>query len=153
MKEHLTEETKKKISINNARYWLGKKRPSMSEETRRKISVATLGRKKSKEAIKNMSKARTLVWDKKGRKTENRDKHVGTDYTTWRTAIFTRDNWTCQTCQRRGFQLEAHHIKSWAKYPMSRFEITNGVTLCKKPCHVLANKEQRKNEKTDCQTK
>lgn len=33
-----SEETKEKIKRNNAKYWLGKKRPSSSETTRRKIS-------------------------------------------------------------------------------------------------------------------
>ena len=89
--------------------------------------------------------AHLAIWDKKGRMLEHRNKHVGSEYVRWRTAVFQRDNWTCQTCGVRGTTLNAHHIKCWAKYPELRFVIDNGITLCK-PCHKLANDEQRRNK-------
>lgn len=52
----------------------------------------------------------------------------------WRTAIFKRDDYTCQICGVRGTYLEADHIKPWAFFPELRFEMSNGRTLCKK-CH------------------
>ena len=67
-------------------------------------------------------------------------------YKNWRTAVFTRDNFTCQVCLKRGGQLEAHHIKSWAKFPELRYVVSNGKTTCKDPCHKILNKEQRQNE-------
>ena len=56
------------------------------------------------------------------------------DYRLWRTAVFMRDNYTCQECGMRGKYMEADHIKSWEKYPELRYAIDNGRTLCRS-CH------------------
>ena len=75
------------------------------------------------------------------------------EYRQWRSDVFTRDNFTCQTCgvkSGKGIQvyLEAHHIKRFAdiieEYKIKNIEeakrceelwnINNGLTLCKK-CH------------------
>ena len=53
----------------------------------------------------------------------------------WRKAVFHKDNYTCQKCgDSNGGNLEAHHIKSFALYPKLRYDVSNGLTLCKK-CH------------------
>lgn len=62
------------------------------------------------------------------------------EYKIWRSEVFKRDNWTCQTCQARSTYLEAHHIKSYTKFPQFRFDIDNGVTLCRE-CHNLTKKK------------
>jgi len=59
-------------------------------------------------------------------------------YKEWRSKVFERDNWTCQTCRKRGVELNAHHIKSWANYPEFRYDLNNGVTLCVE-CHKLTD--------------
>jgi 5-methylcytosine-specific restriction endonuclease McrA len=58
------------------------------------------------------------------------------EYRTWRWAVFIRDKFTCQECQRcgSGVVLNADHIKPFALFPELRFEVSNGRTLCK-DCH------------------
>jgi len=54
---------------------------------------------------------------------------------TWRTAVFKRDNYTCQKCgNKKSGSFNAHHIRSFKNYPELRFEVDNGITLCK-DCH------------------
>lgn len=57
-------------------------------------------------------------------------------YSQWRTAVFKRDDYTCQNCNERGGKLEADHIKLFSRYPELRLTVDNGQTLCK-PCHKL----------------
>ena len=72
-------------------------------------------------------------------------------YRQWRSDIFTRDDFTCQTCGKRGCYLEAdHYPKKFSdileEYKIKNLEqalaceelwnINNGRTLCKK-CHNL----------------
>lgn len=54
----------------------------------------------------------------------------------WRKAVFERDNYTCQKCGNHGGNLVAHHKKRWADYPKLRYVVSNGITLCKNPCHA-----------------
>jgi hypothetical protein len=56
----------------------------------------------------------------------------------WRKKIFKRDKYTCQYCHQIGKELNAHHIKSWMLYPDLRFDLDNGITLCKS-CHIYVH--------------
>lgn len=54
---------------------------------------------------------------------------------TFRKEVFERDSYICQACgYDKGHILEAHHLDSWDKYPEKRYDLNNGVTLCKS-CH------------------
>lgn len=58
----------------------------------------------------------------------------------WRKSVLARDNNRCRLCHCED-KLEAHHIHPFGKFPDKRWDINNGVTLCKK-CHIkFARKE------------
>jgi len=70
-KRQLTDDHKRKLSINNSRYWKGK---HFSEETRRKIGEGNKGKKMSEEAkrkIGESSKGRKFTEETKRRMSEN----------------------------------------------------------------------------------
>lgn len=48
--------------------------------------------------------------------------------------VFDRDNYTCVVCNKRGGDLNAHHLNSYHWDKDNRDNIDNGVTLCK-TCH------------------
>jgi len=141
-----SEETKKKISENSAKFWRGKtfssehkqklkiarRKRVTTEETRGKISKSHKGLKHSVKSKMKMSKNR------KGDKNPNWKGGLTPEYLRvrhsietrlWRESVFARDNWTCQKTGIRGGKLHPHHIKNFAQYPELRFAIDNGITL------------------------
>ena len=74
-------------------------------------------------------------------------------YDQWRSDVFKRDNWTCQTCHKQGCYLEAHHKIGFSKIIHKNniasleeafeckelWDLTNGVSLCRE-CHGLTKK-------------
>ena len=51
-----------------------------------------------------------------------------------RQSCFERDDFTCQECNQRGGELNAHHVLNWASYPDLRLALGNLITVCR-PCH------------------
>ncbi len=137
----LSKEHKEKIGKSNKdkhNYWLGRKH---SEETKRKISLGNKGKIVSKETRVKMSLNHANYngenhpnW--KGGITPEYHKIRGSDeYNNWRRKVFERDNYTCQLCgNNKSGTLRAHHVKFFSKYPELRFEVSNGLTVCK-DCH------------------
>ena len=96
----------------------------LTEEHKRKISEF-IGKTRNQENNPN--------W-KGGKGRESKILYGSRMYKQWRRQVFQRDNYFCQFCGIKGTYLEAHHIKSWADYPELRFDLNNGMTLCKE-CH------------------
>ena len=105
-------------------YFIWQKGKGRSEEFKKKCQIGQNKRHEGK----------ILISDK------NKLIRCSKDFKVWRSAVFQRDNWTCQECGNRSkknnyIRIEAHHIKPFALFPEFRFSVDNGITLCKK-CHV-----------------
>ena len=56
------------------------------------------------------------------------------EYNQWRTAVYERDDYTCQKCFKKGIRFNAHHIEGFAENKDLRTDMDNGITLCEQ-CH------------------
>lgn len=54
--------------------------------------------------------------------------------TEWRKYIRERDNYTCCKCSKRGGHNVVHHINSYDIHENQRYDINNGIVMCK-DCH------------------
>lgn len=144
-------------SKNSAKYWLGKKRPSFSKETRSKMGESHIGHKvsvKTLEHIKQLSKGKFgkdhPCWKEDKKHPLHKAIRKLYKYVEWRTFIFTRDNFTCVLCNATKCYIEADHypvrfadilkdksIKSIeeALNCVELWDTDNGRVLCK-PCHL-----------------
>ena len=139
-----SEETKRKLSKKR------KENPSPTQFQKGHVGCnkgGTLesfhGKEKAKEIIAKNKGKNCYLW-KGGITPENHKIRQSIENRLWREAVFARDNWACQGCYARSGNgkavfLEAHHIKSFVKFPKLRFAIDNGLTLCKQ-CHNLTKK-------------
>lgn len=77
---------------------------------------------------------------------ENHRVRESAKYKQWRKDVFIRDGYTCQHCGAVGGMLNAHHIKPFSVFPELRFDVSNGITLCKQ-CHIELHRREREWEK------
>ncbi|CAG9609341.1 HNH endonuclease [Pseudoneobacillus rhizosphaerae] len=58
------------------------------------------------------------------------------DYKEWRKKVYKRDNYRCKMpyCESPSRDIAAHHIFPKKLYPDKKFDVQNGITLCRK-CH------------------
>jgi hypothetical protein len=142
-----SEETKRKISKGLKRaYSLGIKTHTgmtgkkHSPETILKMQASAQLRMKKFGKPQSGFKRGAEHWNwKNGSSTERQRLINQTEYKEWRTAVFERDNYTCQNCGARSGNgkeviLNADHIKEWSNYPELRYDVNNGRTLCES-CH------------------
>ena len=144
-------------TIRKMRIAQKKNKSNVSDETGRKISAAKMGVKASDETKKKMSLMRQK---------ENHPNWKGGitpillqirhcfKMRQWISDCFTRDDFTCQRCFKRGGKLVVHHIKHFAKIISENsiktlaqalvceelWNINNGQTMCK-DCHILIHKK------------
>lgn len=152
----LSEESRKKISETLKR--IGVRPPSQkgvrySNEYKKKMSQIAKERGFGLWSGPHWMGERNPNW-KGGVCPENLKIRNTPEYRKWRKAVFERDNYTCQICHVRSgggkaVFLNAHHIKGFARFPELRFELTNGITLCR-PCHerIDPNRGRRKKKVT-----
>jgi len=80
----------------------------------------------------------------KGENCKREDKRNDSAYCNWRLRVYKRDGYKCKInnhdCDGR---IEAHHILSFTKFPELRYDINNGITLCKFH-HPRKKKDEKK---------
>lgn len=65
------------------------------------------------------------------------------EFKMWARQVKETWNFECQICGDRGYDLHSNHIKKFAEYKEDRFNINNGICLCKK-CHTnLVNQHEK----------
>lgn len=121
-REKIIEQNKDRTGENHP--FFGK---THTEETRQKMSEAAKGHTRNKgENNPNWKGGITPENDKLRKSPKAKE---------WRTAVFERDNYTCQLCNKKSQgDIQAHHIGTWNNYSFARLLVCNGITLCKK-CH------------------
>lgn len=56
-------------------------------------------------------------------------------YEKWREAVYKKDWYTCQCCgESHGIEKQAHHFYNFSENEELRYDVDNGITLCKN-CH------------------
>ncbi len=65
-------------------------------------------------------------------KLAKRDERNDSTYVDWRKQVWLRDNFTCKLanpdCEGK---IQAHHILPWRSHKELRYEVNNGITLCR----------------------
>lgn len=125
-----------------------------SAETRSRLSAKAKGRVISRQTIEKALRTKlergTLLkgerhprW-KGGRPWE---RFRRPEYLRWRQAVLDRDRYRCQDCGRQCRKhekgLAAHHLRSYKDHPDLRYDVANGLTLCR-DCHNARHGNQRK---------
>jgi hypothetical protein len=136
----VSDETRLRMSASLKGRKVWNKGIPLSQEAKQKMIAKKLGKpswnkgkKLTPEHIANISGENHHNWQ--GGKTPEKLKvRNSIKYRDWRTAVFERDNYTCQECGIRGGILNADHIKPFSLFPELRFDVDNGRTLCV-PCH------------------
>lgn len=144
---NLPEERKRRSerakSLGYGKWMTGKKCPGVSKANIKKFKGKTYeeiyGEERAKIESEKRINGNRKRWEGIERVVDLRPiQGYSWEYDEWRTKVFERDNYVCQICSQNGY-IEAHHIKSWAKYVDLRYIVENGIALCER-CHKLVHK-------------
>lgn len=107
---------------------------TFSEETRKKMSEARIGKEPWNKGIEwiRMRGENSPVWIKDRTKLARRNGRGDTVASlTWARNVKRRDGWKCKMENDKcSGKLEAHHILPVRDYPEERYNLDNGITLC-----------------------
>ena len=70
---------------------------------------------------------------------ENEKLRKSVEYKDWQQSVYKKDHYQCQICGSKK-EINAHHLSGWKEYPDKRFDIDNGITLCK-DCHIKVHQK------------
>jgi len=62
---------------------------------------------------------------------DEEDRMEDPDYKRWAKSVKVAANFQCQLCGRRGVYLESHHLWSWQTYVDKRYDLQNGIAICR----------------------
>lgn len=126
--KHHTEEARKKMGVKKGMF-SGEKNPNYGKHFSKKI----------RDKISKSNKKRYLEKCKQLGIKPNTYRERPKKFERWARQIKIKDGFTCQLCHETGGKLRSHHIKAWVDYPNDRYNIKNGITLCKE-CHDYVHK-------------
>lgn len=136
--KHYSLRTEFKKGFKQPKEWLEKRSTSFKGK-----GNPFYGKKHSERVKKNLSKRfcgeGSHFW-KGGVSPQNKKLRRSLKFRRWRELVFKRDNYTCQVCRAvsgegKHMNLHPHHIKPFSDFLDLRFELDNGITLCKE-CHL-----------------
>lgn len=103
------------------------------------------GKPKSLRMRRKLSLANSGIghWNWQGGKTPETHKSRG-DFKLryWSRLVLSRDNHTCQKCHVTEGRIDAHHIKPLNDNPKLKYELSNGIALCRS-CHAKEDTQRR----------
>jgi len=85
--------------------------------------------------IRNVSGENSVHWNNEITEEDRINGRFTPEDFEWKKNVKIRDDFTCQCCFERGVELHSHHILNYADNKEVRYDIDNGVTVCK-PCHI-----------------
>jgi hypothetical protein len=98
-------------------------------------------------AIERNSGENHYHWNPTLTEEERKLKRYTPEYYQFVKSVFKRDNYTCQICEQRNGDLNAHHLDGYNWCVDKRYSVDNGITLCEK-CHIDFHKIYGKGDNT-----